>query len=50
MNGCNYYTTGTLFADWINIAAQHENGEQVSVVLSRHAAGPHCSPIRLPIS
>jgi alkylation response protein AidB-like acyl-CoA dehydrogenase len=39
LNGRKYYTTGTLFADWINIAAQHENGEQVGVVMSRHAAG-----------
>jgi alkylation response protein AidB-like acyl-CoA dehydrogenase len=39
LNGRKYYTTGTLFADWINIAAQHENGELVGVVASRHAAG-----------
>jgi len=39
LNGRKYYTTGTLFADWINIAAQHENGEQVGVVVSRHAQG-----------
>ncbi|MDI4234103.1 acyl-CoA dehydrogenase family protein [Bradyrhizobium sp. Arg237L] len=39
LNGRKYYTTGTLFADWINVAAQHENGEQVGVVVSRHAKG-----------
>lgn len=39
LNGRKYYTTGTLFADWINIAAQHENGDQVGVVVSRHAKG-----------
>ena len=39
LNGRKYYTTGTLFADWINIAAQHENSEPVGVVVSRHAAG-----------
>ena len=39
LNGRKYYTTGTLFADWINIAAHHENGEQVGVVISRHAQG-----------
>ncbi|MEH2549821.1 alkylation response protein AidB-like acyl-CoA dehydrogenase [Bradyrhizobium sp. AZCC 2262] len=39
LNGRKYYTTGTLFADWINISAQHENGEQVGVIVSRHAAG-----------
>ncbi len=39
LNGRKYYTTGTLFADWINVAAQHENGEQVGVVVSRHAEG-----------
>jgi alkylation response protein AidB-like acyl-CoA dehydrogenase len=39
LNGRKYYTTGTLFADWINIAAQHENGEPVGVVVSRHSPG-----------
>jgi alkylation response protein AidB-like acyl-CoA dehydrogenase len=39
LNGRKYYTTGTLFADWINIAAQHESGEPVGVVVSRHAQG-----------
>src|SRR5207245_4869874 len=39
LNGRKYYTTGTLFADWINIAAQHENGEPVGVVVSRHSTG-----------
>jgi len=39
LNGRKYYTTGTLFADWINVVAQHENGEQVGVVVSRHAKG-----------
>ncbi|MFT4117703.1 acyl-CoA dehydrogenase family protein [Bradyrhizobium sp.] len=39
LNGKKYYTTGTLFADWINIAAQHENGDPVGVVVSRHAPG-----------
>ncbi|MGY3581729.1 alkylation response protein AidB-like acyl-CoA dehydrogenase [Bradyrhizobium sp. USDA 4341] len=39
LNGKKYYTTGTLFADWINTAAQHENGDPVGVVVSRHAPG-----------
>ncbi|MGY8707445.1 acyl-CoA dehydrogenase family protein [Bradyrhizobium sp. 18BD] len=39
LNGKKYYTTGTLFADWINVAAQHENGDPVGVVVSRHAPG-----------
>ncbi|WFU78176.1 acyl-CoA dehydrogenase family protein [Bradyrhizobium sp. CIAT3101] len=39
LNGKKYYTTGTLFADWINVAAQHENGDPVAVVVSRHAPG-----------
>ncbi|QOZ67351.1 acyl-CoA dehydrogenase family protein [Bradyrhizobium arachidis] len=39
LNGKKYYTTGTLFADWINVAAQHENGDPVSVVVSRHSPG-----------
>ncbi|MCS3566714.1 MULTISPECIES: acyl-CoA dehydrogenase family protein [Bradyrhizobium] len=39
LNGRKYYTTGTLFADWINIAAQHESGDPVGVVVSRHSSG-----------
>lgn len=39
LNGKKYYTTGTLFADWINVAAQHENGDPVGVVVSRHSPG-----------
>lgn len=39
LNGKKYYTTGTLFADWINVAAQGANGDPVAVVVSRHAPG-----------
>ncbi|WP_316163826.1 acyl-CoA dehydrogenase family protein [Bradyrhizobium sp. SZCCHNRI20481] len=39
LNGRKYYTTGTLFADWINVAAQLENGDPVGVVVSRHGGG-----------
>lgn len=39
LNGRKYYTTGTLFADWINIVAQNADGETVGVVVSRHAPG-----------
>jgi alkylation response protein AidB-like acyl-CoA dehydrogenase len=39
LNGRKYYTTGTLFADWINVAAQNGNGEVIGVAVSRHAPG-----------
>ncbi len=39
LNGEKYYTTGSLFADWINLGASDENGEPVGAVVSRHAAG-----------
>lgn len=39
LNGRKYYTTGTLFADWINIAAQNDKGEPIGVVVSRHLPG-----------
>jgi alkylation response protein AidB-like acyl-CoA dehydrogenase len=39
LNGAKYYTTGTLFADWITLGASDESGELVSAVVSRRAPG-----------
>lgn len=39
LNGAKYYTTGSLFADWIDVGATGLEGEGVSVVVARHAEG-----------
>jgi alkylation response protein AidB-like acyl-CoA dehydrogenase len=39
VTGAKYYTTGSLFADWIHIGASGEEGESLSAVISRHAPG-----------
>jgi len=39
LNGSKYYTTGSLFADWINLGGNDENGEPVGAVVPRHAEG-----------
>ncbi len=39
VNGEKYYTTGSLFADWINLGAQDENGELMGAVVPRRAPG-----------
>lgn len=39
LNGRKYYTTGTLFADWINMGAVDENGEPKGAIVPRHAPG-----------
>ncbi len=39
LNGAKYYTTGSLFADWIDVGASNADGEGVSVAVRRDAAG-----------
>ncbi|MGY2047881.1 acyl-CoA dehydrogenase family protein [Methylobacterium sp. JK268] len=39
LNGTKYYTTGSLFADWIHLAAQDEAGEPVGAAVPRRAEG-----------
>ncbi|MDQ0391369.1 acyl-CoA dehydrogenase family protein [Labrys monachus] len=39
VTGSKYYTTGSLFADWIDIGASGEDGQSLSAVVSRHAPG-----------
>ncbi|WP_454816421.1 acyl-CoA dehydrogenase family protein [Labrys neptuniae] len=39
VTGAKYYTTGSLFADWIDIGASGEEGQSLSAVVARHAPG-----------
>lgn len=39
VNGQKFYTTGSLFADWINLGARGEDGTPVGAVVDRHAPG-----------
>lgn len=39
LNGAKYYTTGSLFADWINLGGNDENGEPIGALVPRQAAG-----------
>ena len=39
LDGTKYYTTGSLFADWIDVGASDEADEGIGVVVSRHAPG-----------
>ncbi len=39
LNGAKYYTTGSLFADWIDVGASNAEGEGISVAVLRHAEG-----------
>ncbi|PNU05555.1 monooxygenase [Novosphingobium guangzhouense] len=39
LNGKKFYTTGSLFADWINMGGIDEAGEPVGAIVSRHAEG-----------
>ncbi|WP_062220758.1 acyl-CoA dehydrogenase family protein [Aureimonas sp. D3] len=41
LNGEKYYTTGSLFADWIDTGARREDGEGGTVLVPRHAQGVH---------
>jgi alkylation response protein AidB-like acyl-CoA dehydrogenase len=39
LNGRKFYTTGTIFADWIDVTAKRPDGSDVSVILSTKTAG-----------
>ncbi|AYG64430.1 acyl-CoA dehydrogenase family protein [Rhizobium jaguaris] len=39
LNGAKYYTTGSLYADWIDVGASNANGEGIAVAVRRHAEG-----------
>lgn len=39
LNGTKYYTTGSLYADWIQVSAERENGESVRVLVPADAPG-----------
>lgn len=39
LNGQKYYTTGSLFADWIDVGASNEAGEGITLAVDRRAAG-----------
>ena len=39
LDGTKYYTTGSLFADWIDVGASDAADEGIGVVVSRHAPG-----------
>lgn len=39
LNGKKYYTTGSLFADWIHLAAADDQGELVNALVSTRAPG-----------
>lgn len=39
INGSKYYTTGSIFADWINLGGSDEDGELIGAVVPRHAEG-----------
>ena len=38
-SGSKYYSTGSLYADWISAAALDENGHELRFMLPRHRAG-----------
>ncbi|GGC45923.1 acyl-CoA dehydrogenase family protein [Chelatococcus reniformis] len=39
LNGAKYYTTGSLFADWIDVGATGPTGERISAFVRRSAEG-----------
>lgn len=39
LNGAKYYTTGSLFADWIDVGASDAKGEGIAVAVRRDAEG-----------
>ncbi|MDG3579323.1 acyl-CoA dehydrogenase family protein [Rhizobium sp. YJ-22] len=39
LNGAKYYTTGSLFADWIDVGASNAEGDGISVAVRRNAEG-----------
>ncbi|MEV7646754.1 acyl-CoA dehydrogenase family protein [Arthrobacter sp. NPDC089319] len=39
LNGRKFYTTGTIFADWIDVTAKRPDGSDVSVIISTKTPG-----------
>lgn len=39
LNGAKFYTTGSLFADWIHVGATDADDEQISITVNRQSAG-----------
>ncbi|MCW2130964.1 acyl-CoA dehydrogenase family protein [Arthrobacter sp. VKM Ac-2550] len=39
LNGRKFYTTGTIFADWVDVTAKRPDGSDVSVIVSTKTAG-----------
>lgn len=39
LNGTKFYTTGSLFADWIHVGGVLENGDPVSAIVNRNGPG-----------
>jgi len=39
LNGTKYYTTGSLFADWIHVSAADAEGEAIAATIARDTAG-----------
>ncbi|PWH06373.1 hypothetical protein DEO23_05200 [Brachybacterium endophyticum] len=42
LNGTKYYTTGSIYADWIDLAAKAEDGETVMVAVATAQNGVTC--------
>lgn len=42
LSGTKYYTTGSIYADWIDLLATDEDGETVLVTVSTHQPGVRC--------
>ena len=39
LNGAKYYTTGSFYADWVDVGASDEQGNGVGAAVARHAPG-----------
>lgn len=39
LNGSKFYTTGSLYADWVHVGANTPDGEAVTAIVSRQAPG-----------
>lgn len=39
LNGEKFYTTGSLYADWVNLGAADDNGDPIGALISTRAAG-----------
>lgn len=43
VNGVKYYTTGAIFADWLDVTARDEQGNELGVLVRRDQAGVNVS-------